>query len=80
MIKTLRGPNGIRIELDSSEVVPNDPGAGTPAMVYLGNDCATFWCAMDYGCLQDDTELSERQSRWLDEQEETVNAFVEAYS
>lgn len=48
--KTLTCPHAPiwRIELDRREVFPDDPGAGTPAMLYGPRDSsATFYCALD---------------------------------
>jgi len=72
-------PLGIRIELDSSEIIPSDPGAGTPAMVYVGNASGTFWCALDTGEV-DDFTLTDSQHRWLSMVAEQVDAFIEAHS
>ena len=83
---TITGPDGIRIELDSAEIFPDDPGAGTPAMVYLKTDddgelSGTFWCVCDTGEMMGnrlgDRELSQRQCDWLWDQADEVNAFVE---
>ena len=80
MTKTLIGPEGIRIVLDSREIVPNDPGAGTPAMVYVGAHSGTFWCALDTGEIDGgDYTLSDRQFRWLDDQFDSVDAFMEQH-
>lgn len=74
--RTLHGP-GIRIELDKTEVFPDDPGAGTPAMVYVGRASATFWCALDTGELWGgNVELTDRQVKWLHEQYAEVNEFL----
>ena len=76
--KTIKGPGGIRIELDSAEIFPDDPGQGTPAMVYLGGYSATYWCAADTGELDcGEKQLSITQCNWLHEVEDEVNAFVE---
>lgn len=81
MKKTSIGPGGIRLELDRSQVYPDDPGQGTPAMVYSasGLNSSTFWCAMAEGTLDSDrgfTFLSEQQIDWLNEQEQTVDDFL----
>lgn len=75
--KLLVGPGGLRLVLDTTQVFPDDPGAGTPAMVYLSKPhaSATFWCAVDTGeC--DDVRLSDTQCRWLQEQYDEVNDFL----
>lgn len=81
--KTLRGPGGITLLLDRSEVFFNDPGAGTPAMVSVpklfGRACATYTCAAQTGLLLDsrgnDVALSDAQVRWLNS-EEIENAVI----
>lgn len=81
MKKTLQGPNGLIIVLDSAEIFPDDPGAGTPAMVHLGSYSATYWCAADTGELDcGEYELSSAQLNWLQSEaiENEVNEFVEA--
>jgi hypothetical protein len=70
----------LRIELDRDEVFPDDPGNGTPAMVYVtdkqGKQCSgTFWCANDTGEV-DYVELSEAQLTWLRDQEDEVYEFL----
>ncbi len=78
--KTFYGPNGIRLELDASEIVPDNPGEGTPAMVYCGRYSATYGCAMDTGELTDggDTyDLSQHQLNYLSAMEDRVNEFLE---
>ena len=79
--QTLRGPGGIRIELDATEIVPDDPGAGTPAMVSYGDHTGTFWCVNDTGELGcGDYELTDAQRNWVRQQEDTVNEFVERHT
>jgi hypothetical protein len=58
--KTLTGPEGIRLELDSAEIFPDDPGQGTPAMVYLGNHSATYWWATGEGSLYSNSSEQDR--------------------
>lgn len=69
----------IRIELDASEIYPNDPGQGTPAMVYSGRHSGTFWRAVAEGEL-DNCELTAEQGAWLESQESSVEAFMSAHS
>jgi hypothetical protein len=81
--RTIFGPNGIRIVLDSNEIYPSDPGAGTPAMVYLGRHSGTYWCVSDTGELDcGEKELTASQLNWLqsDKVENEVNDFVTEYS
>jgi hypothetical protein len=85
--KTLSGPQGIRIELDSAEIFPDDPGQGTPAMVYVGEGdqhSGTYWAALNEGELicgrSGDYQLNASQHNWLAAQEETVGAFLDEHS
>lgn len=81
--RTLHGPNGLRILLDSNEIYPNDPGNGTPAIVQLFGFSATYGCAADTGELTDkhgeDRELTTVQLNWLqsDTVENAVNSFID---
>lgn len=77
--ETLRGPDGIRIVLDSDEIFPDDPGAGTPAMVYgRGKEqYGTFWYACDTGSFSgDNSAISKAGLKWLQELEDQVNAWI----
>lgn len=71
--ESLCGPGGIRIVLDASEIFPDDPGNGTPAMVYLpfGRGSATYWCAQGEGVVLSDKhgeiELTDEQKEWLND-------------
>jgi len=77
MTTTLNGPNGLRIVLDSREIIPHDPGAGTPAMVYVGTHAGTYWCALGEGELAcGEYTLTDAQYRWIESQEDVVNEFV----
>ena len=79
--ETLRGPGGLLIKLDASEIFPDDPGNGTPAMVCkpFGGATSTFWCACDTGEI-DGEEMTNAQKTWLDAQEHAVNQWVEIRS
>jgi hypothetical protein len=73
--QTIHGP-GIKISLDASEIIPDDPGAGTPAIVISGKFSGTYWCALDTGELDcGEYHLTERQINWLDEQHDAVSAW-----
>jgi hypothetical protein len=80
MKQTLIGPAGLTIVLDSDEIIPDDPGAGTPAMVHLYTASSTYWWAIGEGTLDAggrDIELSTTQKNWLDAQENAVEEFLE---
>jgi len=82
--KTLNGPGGIRLVLDSAQIFPDDPGQGTPAMVHVGDECGTYGAAADTGELicgkSNFFELSGAQLRWLqsEEIESAVDAFLDS--
>lgn len=62
--------------LDHREAVPDDPGAGTPAMVYGPRDaCATYFRALNEGEL-DCHQLPGSVNRWLESMEHYVDAYV----
>ncbi len=86
--QTLEGPGGLTLELDPAEVFPDDPGAGTPALVvwkgpYGEEFTATLAYAADMGHLDGKYffyELTPEQRDWLysDEVEEAVEAMYTA--
>jgi hypothetical protein len=88
--KTLKGPSGLTIILNSAEIFPSNPGDGTPAMVYLvkrdewgsvRSYSATYWCALDTGELDcGEIELSRTQCAWLDAMQDTVADFVATWT
>lgn len=74
---------GLVLVLDASEIIPHDPGAGTPAMVYSANKrhSATFWCALNEGELDcGDVRLTRVQMAWLVAQEDAVDRFIANHS
>jgi hypothetical protein len=64
-VKTLRGPRGIKVVLDRSKVVPDDPGQDTPALVYWRGKSSTLCCAYNEGEV-DGVALPKEQAEWLD--------------
>lgn len=79
--RTIHGPKGYRLELDQGEVFFDDPGQGTPALVYdaKGNS-GTYWCVMG------EAEIESRSGgcepipnivwMWLDDMEPAIVAFL----
>lgn len=88
--QTLHGPNGFHIVLDSDEIFPDDPGNGTPAMVYAnaGKWNSTYWCAEDTGEMTvsgsvfDTVDIPQRALDWLRSEKimDAVNDFIEKHS
>lgn len=64
--RTLRGPLGYTLVLDPSEIIPDDPGAGTPALVYdpTRSRSSTYYCALENGDC-DGFELPASVQDWL---------------
>lgn len=81
MIRILRGPGGISLVLDPSEIFPDDPGNGTPAIVTVGDAGGSYLCATDQGEVMDGRGrtvlLTEAQRTWLEAQADTVDEFLE---
>lgn len=72
--KTIKGPQGAELILDESQVFPDDPGAGTPAVVKYRNRYGTYWCCVGEGeC--DGVELPEEILNWL--RSETIEQEIE---
>jgi hypothetical protein len=72
---------GLRIVLDSGEVIPDDPGAGTPVMVEAGDSSATYWCAKETGELDcGEVLLTPAQIEWLERMEDEVNEWLEYWT
>jgi hypothetical protein len=80
---TINGPRGLHIVLDADEVFPGDPGQGTPAMVYKGDACGTYFCALDTGelsCGASVLPLTDSDHAWLTLQEDRVGAWLDQYA
>ena len=65
-----------KLVLDSSEIYPNDPGNGTPAMVYCGKRSGTYGCVTDTHEL-DGEEVPGKVMEWLHLMAEAVDIFIE---
>jgi hypothetical protein len=62
------GPGGIRVTFDHSEIVWDNPGDGTPEMVYLFTASGTLTAAQNEGeliCGSDPRRLTDAQCEWL---------------
>lgn len=88
--KILHGPGNLRVELDKSQVYRDDPGNGTPAMVYIYRRRAqqpfassTYNCACGTGELlainyhDDNYQLTNEQIAWLNSIEDQVGDFLQ---
>jgi len=70
-----------RIELDASEIYPDDPGNGTPAMVYGPTGASgTYECVLDNGEMDSHSgavEVPPSVQRWLDDMFDHVSDFLD---
>lgn len=63
----LRGPDGLRVKLDKTQIYPQDPGMGTPVLVISRDgNAATLNCALGERELMGEG-LSDDQMSWLEE-------------
>lgn len=81
MKKTLEHkPSGTKLVLDSSEIYPDDPGNGTPALVEFRRGCATYNYATSVGHVyterNGDIDLPQDALDWLDS--ESIGNEIEA--
>lgn len=79
MKKTLRGPQGLVLELDTDEINLDDPGMGTPAIVTVGDENGTYWAALETGelcCGRGVYTLTSAQQRWIEQQQQVVADFL----
>jgi hypothetical protein len=79
---------GLSVVCDRKRVVPNDPGADTPAMVYLKHRgmeaSATYWCAMGEAALEitkgkdkySQYRLTDNQVEWLESLDPELTEFL----
>jgi hypothetical protein len=84
-VKTIIVTDDIEIVLDPSEIYPDDPGNGTPVMVYktVGREkySSTWNCANGTGTLEGREEivdLTAYELRAMDEHAEEVDAWINA--
>lgn len=77
---TKRGPGGIVLTLDASEIVADNPGDGTPAMLSLPDGrSGTYWCALDTGEV-DGLPITPAQQQWVDSLVDAVDGWMDANS
>jgi hypothetical protein len=64
------------VQLDRRQVFLDDPGAGTPALVWINGNSGTYWCVCDTGELMDGPELTPNEVRWLHSINDEVDSFL----
>lgn len=77
--KSLR-KGALVVQLDRSQVFPDEPGQGTPAMVRRFQYSATYWCAQNEGVLTDsdgsEWRLVDSDVQWLEDIDREVTEFL----
>lgn len=78
--QTIKGPGGLRLELDADQIFPDDPGQGTPCLLEMRDEdgrivTATFNCAIGEGEVEY-VMLAEDQMNWLNELEYPVDTWL----
>lgn len=73
------GPDGLRLELDASQIFPDDPGEGTPRLVcHRKGATASFDCACGEGELDcGEFPLNKAQCAWLHSLCEQADAWLD---
>ena len=66
----------VRVSLNRKQVFPDDPGAGTPALVWVNGNSGTYWCVCSEGELMDGPELTTPELRWLHSIADEVDSFL----
>lgn len=80
MKKTLKFGR-LKLVLDKYQVFPDDPGNGTPALIYIGENVGTYWCVQNEGEIYHDKhnyfiKLTEEEINWLWSVEDEVDKFL----
>jgi hypothetical protein len=73
----LNGPSGWRIVCDASEIIPSDPGAGTPVMIYGPRDVSGTWFAWIGAGEVDGIEPPPVVAAWLDKVASSVDDWMD---
>jgi len=68
-----------KLVLDSSEIYPDNPGNGAPAMVHCAGRSGTYGCVVDTQELED-LDLPTSVLNWLDKMANTVDCFIADHS
>jgi len=79
-VHKLQSPDkSILVELDKNEIYPNDPGMGTPVMIYLRGGASGSWnCVISEGEVEGHP-LTRSQSAWLESIAPTVWAWMQTH-
>lgn len=67
------------VQLDRRQVFPDDPGAGTPAIIRCFQFSSTYWCGLDNGLEGPDgrhLDLTPDEVDWLMSLEPDITSFL----
>lgn len=67
------------VSLDQSQVFPDDPGNGTPAMIHCFGYHATYWCGCEEGLTDskgNHLDLTPNEVEWLEQLDPEINDFL----
>lgn len=71
--------HGLRVDFNADEIIPDDPGAGTPVLVWLHGESGTYSCVREVGevCGDDAVHLlTQQQIDWLWEIDGRVRGWL----
>ena len=71
--------HGLRVEFDASEIFSEDPGQGTPVMVWIDGESGSYSCVLEVGEV-DSIRLAQYQIDWLWSIEQDVWDWLEKYT
>lgn len=78
---SVRGPTGLTVSMDRTQVSANDPGLGTPILVHRFGHNSSLACVLDEGELYnadgEPVRLTQEAMEWLYRIEDDANAFVD---
>lgn len=75
--------HGLRVDFDASEIFPDDPGAGTPVLVWLHGESGTYSCVREVGEVCGDDAvylLTQQQIDWLWQIEDRVILWMQHHT
>lgn len=74
----ISGPGGLMLVLDISEMDIDDPGQGTPAMIYADNYkySGTYFAVIAEGEIEGYKPLTVSQLKWLDSVADDVDDWI----
>jgi hypothetical protein len=71
--------HGLRVDFDADEIFPEDPGSGTPVMVWIDGESGSYSCVLEVGEV-DSIRLAQYQIDWLWSIEQDVWDWLEKHT